>query len=268
MLLREDLSHLIYCMFPKEIQARLRNRYRREMAGHFGCRRVALRAASPIISFTFDDFPASALQMGGAILRRYGIAGTYYTSFGLMEQGSPMGQMFSMKDIETLLADGHELGCHTFSHCHAWETEAAVFERSVLDNRRALGNQIPGAQFTTLSYPIADPNPGIKRRMSQYFPICRGGGRAGNVGKIDLNNLRSVFLEKDRDNPAFIKDLVIRNRSERGWLVLSTHDIREEPSRFGCTPTFFEAVVRWAVDSGARILPLGTVLEAISLDEV
>jgi peptidoglycan/xylan/chitin deacetylase (PgdA/CDA1 family) len=33
---------------------------------------------SPVISFTFDDFPRSALVKAGAILRERGLAGTYY----------------------------------------------------------------------------------------------------------------------------------------------------------------------------------------------
>ena len=40
----------------------------------------------------------------------------------------------------------------------------------------------------------------------------------------------------------------------------STHDVRLQPSRFGCTPGFFEDVVWWAVDSGARVLPVSRAL--------
>ena len=47
-------------------------------------RPLAIAGRGPIISFTFDDFPRSALYTGGAILERFGLNGTYYAAFGLM----------------------------------------------------------------------------------------------------------------------------------------------------------------------------------------
>ena len=34
----------------------------------------------PVVSFTFDDFPRSALTVGGRVLRAHGWAGTYFTA--------------------------------------------------------------------------------------------------------------------------------------------------------------------------------------------
>ncbi|MGZ6012840.1 MAG: hypothetical protein ACXWK0_13450, partial [Caulobacteraceae bacterium] len=38
--------------------------------------------AEPVVSFTFDDFPRSALTEGGGVLRERGWAGTYYAAGG------------------------------------------------------------------------------------------------------------------------------------------------------------------------------------------
>jgi len=75
-----------------------------------------LRNDVPNISFTFDDFPRSALLTGGAILSRYGVRGSYYASLGLMGKQAPTGTIFVAEDLQRLLAQGHELGCHTFDH--------------------------------------------------------------------------------------------------------------------------------------------------------
>ena len=104
---------------------------------------VELRPEYPIISFTFDDFPQSALRVGGAILQRYEVRGTYYVSLSLMDHEIPAGRAFSKEDLRQAVADGHELGCHTFSHRHAWETEPAAFEESVIQNKQALKALIP-----------------------------------------------------------------------------------------------------------------------------
>src|SRR5438874_10230057 len=95
------------------------HRYYKRNASRFVFRRpLAIRTQVPLISFTFDDFPRSALAAGGAILNRYGLSGTYYISFGLLGKNSPSGPICVTDDLRELGERGHELGCHTFSHCH------------------------------------------------------------------------------------------------------------------------------------------------------
>ncbi len=203
--------------------------------------------------------------MGGAILNCFGLAGTYYASFGLMGKEEPTGQIFQLADLTLMAEQGHELGCHTFSHCHSWDTAAAAFEHSIIENRRALQRLIPGTEFRTLSYPIGPPRPLTKSRIANYFLCCRGGGQTLNVGTADLNYLAAYFLEKSRNSIQTVKDLIDRNRQVRGWLILATHDISDHPSPFGCTPGLFEDVVRYAVTSGACILPVVKALDALRL---
>src|SRR2546422_1082905 len=93
----------------------------------FARRCVRLANRTPLISFTFDDFPRSALYSGGEVLQEHGLAATYYAALGLMSQESPVGRIFSEEDLHETLARGHELGCHTFDHCHAWNTHPKVF---------------------------------------------------------------------------------------------------------------------------------------------
>src|SRR5215467_6147298 len=137
--------------------ARVHGRLMRESARRFFRHPFVVNTPTPVISFTFDDFPRSALLNGGAILKKYGAAGTYYAAFGLMGTESPTGEIFVPGDLKLLLEQGHELGCHTFGHCNAWETSPNAFESSVLQNQQALRDLIPGASFRTLSYPISVP---------------------------------------------------------------------------------------------------------------
>ena len=55
------------------------------------------------------------------------------------------------------------------------------------------------------------------------------------------------------------------NQMAGGWLILATHDVSETPTRYGCTPRFFEQVAHLALESGADVLPVSRawdVLEA------
>src|SRR5271166_4623320 len=77
-----------------------------------------MRVAWPggVVSFTFDDFPKSALTVGAGILERYGARGTYYAAMGLAGSDGMLGPMFDHNDILAAHRAGHELACHTYSH--------------------------------------------------------------------------------------------------------------------------------------------------------
>jgi len=239
----------------------LRHRLRRDLCQRLAKRTVRLNNPTAMVSFTFDDFPRSALFGGGEILRQYGLAGTYYASFGLMGTDTPTGRIFQAADIETVISQGHELGCHTYSHCHAWETQADVFEQAVIENQQCLDRLLPGATFRTMSYPISCARPNTKRRSGRRFACCRGAGQGFNVGNTDLNYLKAFFLEKSQGNLGEVREMIERNRVERGWLIFATHDVTGNPTSYGCTPTLFESVVREAVQSGAVILPVFQALQ-------
>jgi peptidoglycan/xylan/chitin deacetylase (PgdA/CDA1 family) len=240
------------------------SRYIRRKSGSVFFRKMqAIRPAQPLISFTFDDFPRSALLAGGAILKRYGLSGTYYTAFGLIGEDSPSGQICLPDDVRKAFDDGHELGCHTYSHYDSWQTEPEVFEDSIIQNRIALSDLIPGVQFKSFSFPLSSPRPMAKRVAARYFLCCRAGGQTINLGRADLNQLSAYFLEKANGNIQAVADLIDKNKDAKGWIIFATHDICPHPSPYGCTPEFFGKVVRYAVESGALILPVARALEDI-----
>jgi hypothetical protein len=235
----------------------------RRAAKWFGRRPFVMPEGPAIVSFTFDDFPRSALINGGAILERFGLAGTYYTSLGLADQTTVCGKMFSLEELGHLLCLGHELGCHTFDHYPAWTTPPAEFEASVKRNAAALQKHVPGAKFESHSYPISNPRPETKRRVSRHLGCCRGGGQTFNHGTIDLNYVSGFFLEQSRDDIAAIKRVITDNKAAGGWLIFATHEICDNPSRFGCLPGFFRQVVQLVLDSGADVLPVAKALQVL-----
>lgn len=224
---------------------------------------VAINLDRPLISFTFDDFPRSALLEGGSILTRNRLAGTYYTSLGLLGTQGPSGPLFTLNDLIALLAQGHELGCHTYAHCHSWETDADAFEQSVIQNRSALRELVSGAEFKSFSFPLSEPRPLTKRNTARHFLCCRGGGQTFNSGTADLNRLNAYFLEKSHDNMQAVRTVIDENRQARGWLIFATHDVADNPSPYGCTARFFKDVVGYAISSGASIQPVAEGLKVL-----
>ena len=224
---------------------------------------VRIELDVPIISFTFDDFPSTALATGGEILRGFGGAGTYYVSLGLLGKDSPSGTLCSAEDVVQASRDGHEIGCHTYSHCHSWDTDSAVYEKSIQENRAALAKLLPGTSFKSFSYPISLPRPALKRVCTKYFAACRAGGQKINAGIADLNQLSAYFLEKAGSNFDLIEKIIDENTRRCGWLIFATHDVSTKPGSYGCTTDFLTRTVRYSVKSGARILPVIQAVTAI-----
>jgi peptidoglycan/xylan/chitin deacetylase (PgdA/CDA1 family) len=246
---------------------KVKGRCQRTAARVLGRRLYAMQNKHPLISFTFDDFPRSALFTGGAILEHSNVAGTYYASLGLMGRIAPTGEIFHSGDVGFALERGHELGCHTFSHCHAYDTPSRDFELSILKNQSALQTIVPEAKFRTLSYPISCPRPKTKRRCAKYFSGCRGGGQTWNSGTIDLNNLSAFFIEQSRDNPNAIRKAIDSTARSDAWLIFATHDVCDNPTRFGCTPALLEEIVDYSLNSGAKVVSVSKALEMIGVPE-
>ena len=66
-------------------------------------------------------------------------------------------------------------------------------------------------------------------------------------------------------------DQVVRwiaaNVERTGWLIFVTHDVQDEPTRYGTTPKLIESSVRAAIDAGCACLTVEGALERIRRSE-
>jgi peptidoglycan/xylan/chitin deacetylase (PgdA/CDA1 family) len=214
-------------------------------------RRPFRLGTEPIISFTFDDFPRSAYSAGGAILTAFGARGTYYTAAALAGTTNELGEQFHLTDLPALVADGHELASHTLHHVSARTTPD--FAHEILTGLQALGENGSG----NFSYPFGEVTLSAKRAAGTHTSSARGTQPGINGPVADLNALRANRLYSDTIPLAHVEHLIATNT---GWLIFYTHDVREHPSQYGCTPKYFEAAVKAASKSNARILTITDVL--------
>ena len=226
----------------------------------FNRRDVNLYGNRPMVSFTFDDFPQSALYIGGAILKNYGVRGTYYAAMGLMDKVNSLGRQFSAADLKNLLRDGHELGSHTFDHLSCRSTSFQDFQANVIKGMKAIDRLSGGGLPQQFSYPKGHALFRGKRKIGAVFSSCRGIIPGINESPVDLNLLRANSLYSCCFDIEVISRLFEANERCRGWLIFYTHDISDNPSSFGCKPEDFESVVNLAVKKQNIILPVGQVL--------
>ena len=243
---------------------RARGKARRLLAKNFSRRDIEIKLDQPVVSFTFDDAPRSAFRTGGDILKEFGAPSTYFVSLGLLGAETEVGKIGSVDDLVDAVQSGDELGCHTFDHCDAWDISPTSFLASVERNRDALQRIVPGAQFKTFAYPKSGATLAVKPALSRRFECCRGGGQTFNTGRADLNLLNACFLDNwmkvDID---FMKRLIDANAAQKGWLIIATHDVARESTRFGCTPNFLRAVAAHAKRSGASLLTVAQARKAL-----
>lgn len=243
--------------------ARARSGVRRALAARLHRRALTLAPLQPLVSFTFDDAPRSAFETGARVLERHGLRGTYYVSLGLLGQAGPSGQLGGLEELRAAVAAGHELGCHTHDHLDAWQVRPGEFLASVDANARALQRLLPGQRFETFAYPKSGAVATVKPALARRFLACRHGGQRGNAGRVDRDLLAACFLDRQQHaDLSFIRHLLEDNARTHGWLIFATHDVAPDASPWGCTPAFLEAVVRHALRTGARVLPVREALRA------
>jgi hypothetical protein len=94
---------------------------------------------------------------------------------------------------------------------------------------------------------------------------CRGIYGGLNGGEPDLNLLQANSLYGGVDQMARYESLISLNQQRKAWLIFYTHDVRDNPSPFGCTAALLEQVVALASARGCLIAP---VQEVVGLDPV
>jgi peptidoglycan/xylan/chitin deacetylase (PgdA/CDA1 family) len=235
---------------------------RRLLLSSLSCRAGRLENETPLISFCFDDFPRSAYLAGGAILKRFGARGTYYAAPGLMNTCTDLGEQFTLGDIESLLTDGHELGCHTFSHVSCRNVSLKAFEADVLKGRETL-RSMTGRIPVNFAYPFGHVSFAAKKIIGAQMKTCRGIYGGLNGRNPDLNLLCSNSLYGGVDLLAQYESLVSANQQRKAWLIFYTHDVRDNPSPFGCTPALLEKVVSLALSQGFHVAPVQEVVDSM-----
>ena len=243
---------------PKET---ILDKVRRKVSRVVERRNARLSFDRPVVSFAFDDAPVSAVETGARILEDAGVRGTYYISSGLAGRDSPMGVYAGLDAVRRLADAGHEIGCHTFSHLDCGRSHPSVMDCDVGLNLDALAQQ--GLAPETFAYPYGEVSPAAKRALGSKYRALRT-VRAGMIdGAADLNGLPAVGIEGPRGEEKSLQWLG-RAGAKKAWVILFTHDVRENPSDWGCTPGALKRLVKQALDDGFTVL---TVKDALTLGQ-
>jgi peptidoglycan/xylan/chitin deacetylase (PgdA/CDA1 family) len=223
-------------------------------------RHAQLNGHGPVVSFCFDDFPRSALTIGGRILRNAGAQGTYYAAMGLMNTSNELGEHFDRNDLNALINDGHELASHTFSHISCRSVGSSDFRKDVEKGQQAIAQLTGQTGLCNFAFPYGVVTLNAKKAIGKEMTSCRGIWPGLNGPQVDLNLLCANSLYGGSERNDMVRRLIEDNLQRRTWLIFYSHDVQQRPSRFGCTPALLEFAVSCATRSGARILTVAQVM--------
>ena len=227
-----------------------------KLAQHLNKNHVPSKLSSPIISFSFDDFPKSAAEIGAAYLEKNGFRGTFYAAGALNGTTQDGIQYYDDGDIANLIAVGHEIGCHTFNHHNLMRLSADQVSDEFTRNREYFGSRLKENDFSSFAYPLGAVSPSVKSAARGAYPICRGAWSGMNAGRVDMSLLKVIPLEPAQLSRDQTLDLFEDARAQNAWMIFMVHDIQNDHSNCGTTPTHFREIVDLVAASGIEVLPV------------
>jgi peptidoglycan/xylan/chitin deacetylase (PgdA/CDA1 family) len=237
-----------------------RARFSHRMAMHLRVEPFRLRNATPMVSFTFDDVPKSAATLGAAILEAHDAHGTFYVIGSQVGTSSPLWDMVDRDDVVTLHRDGHEIACHTFSHKRACDLDAETLNAEIERNQQYLRSLDPSIRIENFAYPFGYGSFVRKRQLKTVFKSCRSIVPGVNSGTVDLQFLRAIPLIDRRIDRDGIERAFDQAETANGWLIFYTHDVADEPSPYGCSPSLLNEALEAA---WRRKIPVLNMAEAL-----
>lgn len=236
----------------------LKGKIRRRWARVVHRRPLSWAIDRPIVSITFDDAPLSAVETGARVLETEGVRGTFYACAGLDNRDGPMGLYGDTDGYGALAARGHEVACHTYSHLDCGQAAGPVIVADV--DRNAQAHTAAGLQTRNFAYPYGDVSPQAKAVLQDRFGSLRGLHPGLIREGSDLNLLPAVGIEGPHGE-ANAARWIDKALAARAWLILYTHDVRPDPSAWGCTPEALQRLIHRAKEGGAEIATVAAVLD-------
>jgi peptidoglycan/xylan/chitin deacetylase (PgdA/CDA1 family) len=232
----------------------------RFLARNVPTKKLTMRNTQPMVTFTFDDVPATACDLGVRLLERHGALGTFYVAGGGCERNSPVGLLASIDQLRAVYSKGHEIGCQTFSHVAVSSLSRGELDLEYSRNQSALKRIDGNLPVRNFSYPYGDLSFRARLHLETLFDSCRSIDPGINAGLADLGLLKSCTLDNRSIDRAEISRLIADTVRINGWLIFLSHDVCDEPSRFGIQPDLLEFALHNAQQAGLQPVTISQAL--------
>lgn len=237
----------------------------RRFARYVPFRPYRLKLEAPVVAFTFDDFPASAVEHAAPALEDAGMRGTYYLASGLMGRIENGQRIADAAMVAALAARNHEIGGHTHNHINVQRTARNALLADVRLNERKIAEIVGETLPISFAYPFGVTSIRSKMTLMHRYLGLRGITTGINSDVIDLAHLLTQELYDCSSDVASIDRVLDALERRNGWLIFYTHDVRVEPTSIGCSPGYFAAVVDRVRRRGIQVETVAKTLTRIGV---
>jgi peptidoglycan/xylan/chitin deacetylase (PgdA/CDA1 family) len=205
-------------------------------------------APQPLVSFTFDDGMASAIDQAAPTLQKYGLTGTSYVITGCVGMTAVPNTCRAGTDIPYMTwaqinqlknTYNWEIGSHTVDHqclvsvgndCQATKLTTAQVDAELADSKAALAAQ--GIDATAFAAPYGDYDMSTVAQIAKYYSSMRGFADVGNnIWPLGDYLLHNVPVQEVTTPVAALKAKVDDAILNKKWVVFTFHNIMPNPSQ-------------------------------------
>ncbi|RCS56668.1 polysaccharide deacetylase family protein [Parvibium lacunae] len=247
-------------MLVKRLSSSISWRASRWLARHTAQHWLPLATTAPVVSFSFDDAPASACTTGAALLEAQQARGTFYICGGLTNQHEQGRPCHSLPQLAALAHAGHEIACHTYQHLNCARASQQVIQADWEANEQFFKAHGLAPSSGGFAYPYGAYSWASKRAAQSQFSYARstiGGAMHGRADRY----LLSAQAMYDTIPLASLLALLEQTAAQRGWLIFYTHEIEPAPGPWGSSPARLVRLLTAAQSLGCHVLPVQAAID-------
>ncbi|OGL39593.1 hypothetical protein A3J32_01700 [Candidatus Saccharibacteria bacterium RIFCSPLOWO2_02_FULL_46_7] len=224
----------------------------------------------PLISVTFDDGWSSIYTSAMPLLQLYGIRTTQYLLSGTNANPSYLG----WEQIETIKKAGHELGCHSVDHPNLTALNSDNLLYQVRECKTTFNYR--GYAVPNFASPYGASNKQTLAVIKQFYNSQRNtdADLTNGIDEHDINlaanfdryNFISMAVRQSTTIEQ-IKQAVNYTIANKGWLVLTYHQVDEKDAEFGQNPVTLEKQLAYLSSTPVRIVTVGQALESLGVGQ-
>ena len=201
-----------------------------------------------IVSLTFDDGDADNFA-SAAVLTQNGLHATWYIPSGLVGTAGYM----TWDQLETLRADGHEIGGHGLDHINIDGLDAQELRRQVCDDRRAIQDR--GFEPVSFAYPYGGYDDAARAMVQEcgYLSARTIGAGPEIIPPADPFTLRAYpYIVSDTSFSKLQRYVAGTRKEGGGWLILIFHHVCDACDYFSVHPEVLHRFIAWLAEEQAQ----------------
>ncbi|PSR55839.1 polysaccharide deacetylase [Adhaeribacter arboris] len=221
------------------------------------------------VSLSFDDARPSQVEVGTALLDRYGVKATFYLVPGTVEQ--------QLEGWKKAAANGHEMGNHSLNHpCTGnfpWARQKALEDYNLEKMRQELTEcnkriqKLLGVKTEVFAYPCGQKFVDRGRNTKSFVPLVaelfisgRGWLDEGPNDPLFCDPAQLTGMEMDGKDFEEILPLLLQAQKSGQWLVLAGHEMGEQGPQT-TRLSMLQKLIEYAQNpaNGVWLAPVGTV---------